>query len=78
MQHSDTFKPQPSTWDLILQYCPPNEIGEVKELLGISLVEQAIDLHVEVSRYCQLATPKTDDSQKARGIDCHRSLCVLG
>ena len=43
------FMPQLSTWDLIVQYCPQNEVDEVKELLGSSLVEQAVDLHGEVS-----------------------------
>lgn len=39
----------PSTWELILEYCPENEVEEVKRILGTSLVEQAADLHDEVS-----------------------------
>lgn len=48
-----SLKPQLSTWDLIVQYCPRNEVDEVKKLLGSFLVEQAVDLHSEVSKKCK-------------------------
>lgn len=44
----EAFELQPSTWGLILQFCPESEAGEVKRLLGHSLVEQAGDLYEEV------------------------------
>ena len=47
-EEGGTFEPHPSTWELLLQYCPESEVDEVKEMLGTSLVEQAIDLHLEV------------------------------
>lgn len=45
----EVFESLPSTWELILQHCPENEVEEVKRILGTSLVEQAVDLHEEVS-----------------------------
>ena len=46
-------------WELILKYCPENEVEEVKRILGPSLVEQTIDLHDEVS---------VDVQQVAKGV----------
>lgn len=43
------FQPGVSTWELIIKNCLENEVEEVKRILGTSLVEQAIDLHEEVS-----------------------------
>ena len=37
-----------SVWDLILSHCPEKEVGEVRRVLGASLVEQASDLREEV------------------------------
>lgn len=45
----EPFQAFPSTWELILQHCPENEVEEVKIMLGTSLIEQTIDLHNEVS-----------------------------
>lgn len=42
------FELQPSVWKLILSLCPSREVGEVRKVLGDSLVEQACDLHEEV------------------------------
>lgn len=42
------FELQPSVWKLILSLCPAKEVGEVRKVLGDSLVEQACDLHEEV------------------------------
>lgn len=41
-----------SVWNLILSYCPEKEVGEVKRLLGTSLIEQTCDLREEV-QHCQ-------------------------
>ena len=46
------FYPQVPTWELIVKNCLENEVEEVKRILGTSLVEQAIDLHEEVSSNC--------------------------
>lgn len=43
----------PYTWELIVQHCPENEMEEVKRILGTSLIEQAGDLHDEVSSVLQ-------------------------
>ena len=43
------FESFPSTWELVLDHCPENEVEEVKRILGTSLIEQAADLHDEVS-----------------------------
>ena len=41
-------KPRASTWEMIRENCPENEIEEVKRILGTSLVEQTVDLSNEV------------------------------
>ena len=43
------FELRRSTWELILEQCPPGEVEEIKRVLGTSLVEQVIDLQEEVS-----------------------------
>ena len=43
-----TFELSPSVWKLILSICPAREVGEVRKVLGDSLVEQACDLYEEV------------------------------
>lgn len=40
-----------SMWSLILSHCPGKEVGEVRRVLGASLIEQAADLREEVSMY---------------------------
>ena len=42
------FELPPSVWKLILSMCPAREVGEVRKVLGDSLVEQACDLREEV------------------------------
>ena len=37
-------------WKLILSICPAREVGEVRKVMGDSLVEQACDLYEEVCR----------------------------
>lgn len=45
-----TFELSPSVWKLILSICPAREVGEVRKVMGDSLVEQACDLFEEVCR----------------------------
>lgn len=45
----EAFELQPPLWELISQLCPEKETGEVRRILGHSLVEQACDLYEEVS-----------------------------
>ncbi len=49
MSSEQLFEASSSVWELILQHCPENEVEEIKRILGTSLIEQAIDLHDEVS-----------------------------
>lgn len=49
LECEEVFEPFPSTWELILQHCPGSEVEEVKRVLGVPLIEQAVDLHEEVS-----------------------------
>ena len=37
-----------SVWTLILSHCPEKEVGEVRRILGASLIEQVSDLREEV------------------------------
>ena len=48
--HLETFELSPSVWKLILSICPAREVGEVRKVMGDSLVEQACDLYEEVCR----------------------------
>ena len=43
------FELQIPLWELVSQLCPEKEAGEVRRILGHSLVEQACDLYEEVS-----------------------------
>ena len=45
----EAFELQPPLWELVSQLCPEKEAGEVRRILGHSLVEQACDLYEEVS-----------------------------
>ena len=44
------YEPPISLWDLVQQYAPPHEHGEIKTMLGESLVDVSIELHSEVCR----------------------------
>ena len=57
------FELQPSVWKLILSLCPAREVGEVRKVLGDSLVEQACDLYEEVGIKKNPVTSSTKDTQ---------------
>lgn len=42
------FNMSPCLWDIVRQNCPQEEIGELKMIIGDSLVEEACDLYTEV------------------------------
>ena len=45
----EAFELQVSVWECLRELCPEKELGEVKRILGHSLVEQTKDLYEEVS-----------------------------
>lgn len=47
--NSDAFELPASTWMVIQSCCPQKEANEVKRAVGQSLIEEACDLHTEVS-----------------------------
>ena len=48
---SETFELPATTWTVIQSCCPQREANEVKRVVGDSLIEEACDLHTEVSNH---------------------------
>ena len=42
------YEPPLSLWKLVEQHVPDHELGEIKNMLGESIVDQSLELHDEV------------------------------
>ncbi|CAL1533074.1 unnamed protein product [Lymnaea stagnalis] len=53
-----------SLWSLVEQIVPPHEHGEIKEMLGSSLVEQSLELHYEISMLLEIWREMRDEQKE--------------
>ncbi|XP_064625222.1 coiled-coil domain-containing protein 24-like [Lineus longissimus] len=63
------YEPPLSLWALVDQYVPDNERDEVKNMLGESLVDQSLELHLEVDTLLEIWRDFRDDSIKERSSE---------
>jgi len=59
------YSPPPSLWKLVEQYVCPQQNEEVKCLLGLSLVEQSLDLHGEVEMLLDIWREMKDEDENS-------------
>uniref|UniRef100_A0A2C9KX05 Coiled-coil domain-containing protein 24 n=1 Tax=Biomphalaria glabrata TaxID=6526 RepID=A0A2C9KX05_BIOGL len=50
----EAYVKPPSLWHLVEEIVQPNEHAEIREMLGVSLVEQSLELHQEISTLIEI------------------------
>ncbi|KAH9514169.1 Coiled-coil domain-containing protein 24 [Bulinus truncatus] len=50
----EAYSKPPSLWHLVEEIVPPHEHGEIREMLGYSLVEQSLELHHEITTLLEI------------------------
>ena len=48
----EAFEPRQSLWKLVEEFLPFEEQREIKEVLGVDIIDETADLHKEVFGYC--------------------------
>lgn len=48
----EAFEPRQSLWKLVEEFLPLEEQREIKDVLGVDIIDETADLHKEVFGYC--------------------------